>query len=171
MRIPFTGFQPEMVNETSARWHRPSVGFSVADAAHIAMHGHGRKAVRARRLNRLSAGVNRLLKAKNYIGARTQLMKLIKLTPGKKKLKCMFAWSYLEQGDIDQGIEVFQMLVRAFPAYKWASLGLFHSLWDKGLRDGAFEEMKRFTLAGGDCQDYRDIVREIYSKAPSSLGG
>lgn len=54
----------------------------------------------------------------------------------------------------------FRKAVERAPKWKVASLGLFHTLWDQGLRVDALEEAKRFTkLTGSD--EYMEIVREI----------
>jgi len=56
------------------------------------------------------------------------------------------------------------------PKSELASLGLFHSVWDKGDYDSAWGEMKRFFLAGGRSQDYDDILEEADSLPEENNG-
>ena len=66
-----------------------------------------------------------------------------------------------------EAAEAFSKVIKRQPNNANASLGLFHSLWSRGERDAAFEEMKRyFRFAGFDstsqaARDYSAIVREI----------
>ena len=71
-----------------------------------------------------------------------------------------------------EAAEAFSKVIRRRPRSSDASIGLFHSLWGKGERDAAFEEMKRyFRSAGFDstteaARDYWALVREINEGNP-----
>jgi len=70
---------------------------------------------------------------------------------------------YRVQKLLPQAIEAFKAAVEAAPYSERASLGLFHSYWASNMEDPAFEEMKRF-LAHSECEDYREIIREILER-------
>ncbi len=71
---------------------------------------------------------------------------------------------FQKKGCLDEAAEQFMDAICLSPAHEFASLCLFHLLLDRGERDEAFEEMKRFVLMGGKSRDYEEIVREINEK-------
>ena len=70
------------------------------------------------------------------------------------------AHMYMEIGDSDQAVNNFKKSVEIAPTWDVSSLGLFHALWEKNEVDSAFEEIRRFTKAGG-FNTYKDILRGI----------
>jgi tetratricopeptide (TPR) repeat protein len=72
----------------------------------------------------------------------------------------------LDQLDAAEG--AFREAVAKAPRWVAASLGLFHTLWQKDLPVEALEEAKRFTkLTGSD--EYMAIVREINERSCETL--
>ncbi len=85
-----------------------------------------------------------------------------------------FGEAYLIKGGIYQDLKQFDEAIKCFKKAtqlnnksEIASLGLFHSLWEKGDWYNALEEMKRFISCGGKSKDYDEIIDEISEKIKS----
>lgn len=66
-----------------------------------------------------------------------------------------------EMNRLSEAAECFTKAVHRSPTYEWASVGLFHVLWDAGKEGEAFEEAKRFVLMGGEMKEYKLLLREL----------
>jgi len=97
--------------------------------------------------------------------AQAVLERLVQEGLDSKGVLVLLGLIYREQNLLPQAIETFKAAVEAAPYSELASLGLFHSYRDSKLIDPAYEEMKRF-LAHSECEDYREIVREINERRP-----
>lgn len=60
----------------------------------------------------------------------------------------------------EEGADAFQKVLANRPKNEPASLGLFHSLWNLGMRREAYQEMRRF-LAIADSQEYECLIADI----------
>ena len=69
---------------------------------------------------------------------------------------------YWDLKDYKSAAICYQKAVSNSPTSELASLGLFHSLWDLGDTDEAFEEMKRF-LSLAESDEYVRLLKEIES--------
>jgi tetratricopeptide (TPR) repeat protein len=67
---------------------------------------------------------------------------------------------YFELGKWKEAVSCYQQAVRLSPRSEAASLGLFHSLWDSGLREKAIVEMNRFQSVSYSA-DYDEIATEL----------
>jgi predicted Zn-dependent protease len=74
---------------------------------------------------------------------------------------------YHIQGMHSQAIDTTRKGTLLAPSSELASLALFHSLWDAGLRDDAFEEMKRFM---GQHNEKANRYRELLADMKEELG-
>lgn len=63
-------------------------------------------------------------------------------------------------GRIDEAIVLFQKVVALLPKSKRASMDLYQANVKKGDLVGAYEEIKRFILAGGDWTQYEEILND-----------
>jgi tetratricopeptide (TPR) repeat protein len=80
-------------------------------------------------------------------------------------------WGYLgflygEAGEHAQAVRAFRKTATISPHSEKASLGLFHSLWNIGKTDAAFDEMRRF-VKSNDSPRYRQLIRDMLAEAPS----
>jgi predicted Zn-dependent protease len=106
----------------------------------------------------------KLMKEKEFDGAANLLYELIDEYPdfpqGYRHLGEIFG----EQGKTEQAIIYLRKAVELAPTSKLSSLMLFHMLWDTEEYQSALNEIKRFTEAGGKCEDYQEIVEELKAK-------
>jgi tetratricopeptide (TPR) repeat protein len=72
----------------------------------------------------------------------------------------LLATLYWEQRDLKNAAKWFSQATNLAPQSEKASLGLFHSLWDLGNHDDAFDEMRRFLIVG-KSSEYRRLLREL----------
>ncbi len=86
----------------------------------------------------------------------------------------LLATLYWDQHNYAKAAKWFAVAVRLAPLSEKASLGLFHSLWEIGKRDQAFDEMRRFLIIG-ESTEYRRLLRDLKGElaldnvAPSKL--
>ena len=64
------------------------------------------------------------------------------------------------KGDVAGAIDCFRESTAHSPLSERASLGLFHSLWEAGDRDGAFAEMRRYT-SQRQSDEYARILADL----------
>jgi Tfp pilus assembly protein PilF len=69
-----------------------------------------------------------------------------------------------QAGRLEDATVSFRRATQLAPRTELASLGLFHTLWERGLTDEAFEEIKRFQMLA-DSADYREIVAEVLERS------
>ncbi len=79
-------------------------------------------------------------------------------------------WGYLgflygEAGKHTRAERAFRKTTALSPHSEQASLGLFHSLWNTGKTDAAFDEMRRF-VKSNDSPRYRQLIRDMLAEAP-----
>ena len=79
-------------------------------------------------------------------------------------------WGYLgflygEAGQHAKAERAFRKTTVLSPHSEQASLGLFHSLWNTGKTDAAFDEMRRF-VKSNDSPRYRQLIRDMLAEAP-----
>jgi Flp pilus assembly protein TadD len=79
-------------------------------------------------------------------------------------------WGYLgflygEAGEHGKAARAFVKTTALSPHSEQASLGLFHSLWNTGKTDAAFDEMRRFVKAN-DSPRYRRLIRDMLAETP-----
>jgi hypothetical protein len=72
----------------------------------------------------------------------------------------LLATLYWEHGDLKNAAKWFSQATTLAPQSETASLGLFHSLWDLGNHDDAFDEMRRFFIVG-KSREYLRLLREL----------
>ena len=72
----------------------------------------------------------------------------------------LLATLYWDLSDYQNSAKWFARAARLAPRSEKASLGLFHSLWDLGKYDDAFDEMRRFFIMGGS-REYTRLLREM----------
>jgi predicted Zn-dependent protease len=96
----------------------------------------------------------------DFTGAQRILEQLVAAEPTSAGLHWFLGHLYWEQNLLDQAAQTFRRATELNPRSERASLGLFHSLWERGRQEEALEEMGRF-LKIADCPDYRKILAEI----------
>lgn len=79
-------------------------------------------------------------------------------------------WGYLGflygvAGEHAKAERSFRKTTVLSPHSEQASLGLFHSLWNTGKSDAAFDEMRRF-VKSNDSPRYRQLIRDMLAEAP-----
>ena len=98
-----------------------------------------------------------------------ELNELLALNPEVSAAWMLKAAIHFEREEHLEATEAFAHVIEKKPKNENASIGLFHSLWESGKTDAAFEEMKRYFREVGlnsttqTAQDYRAIVKEINS--------
>lgn len=63
--------------------------------------------------------------------------------------------------DLSAATESFRRASILAPKMELASLGLFHTLWELGRRDEAFEEARRYITLAGPSKEYGMLLREL----------
>jgi lipoprotein NlpI len=86
--------------------------------------------------------------------------------PRAAKLWGYLGFLYGEAGEHAQAVRAFRKTTTLSPHSEKASLGLFHSLWNVGKIDAAFDEMRRF-VKSNDSPHYRQLIRDMLAEAPS----
>lgn len=67
-----------------------------------------------------------------------------------------------------EAARAFREVLKLRPKNEPASLGLFHSLWKLGDRQGAYQEMRRF-LSIADSREYEQLLADVdaaFEEAP-----
>lgn len=75
---------------------------------------------------------------------------------------------YFEAGRIDEAVECFRRASTLSPRSELPSLGLFHSLWATGDRNGALAEMRRFVSIAPSAE-YARLIEDLAGEAASKL--
>lgn len=88
------------------------------------------------------------------------LRELVKRRPDSALFNATLANSLNTLGQFDEAENYFRTAIFLSPGSERISLGLFHSLWGRGKRDEALEEMKRF-VSLADSDEYRLILAAI----------
>ena len=65
-----------------------------------------------------------------------------------------------KKGDLDEAITCFIQAVKNAPKWELASRALFHTLYEKGQKDRAFAEIRRF-LSVSDSKEYSQILNDL----------
>jgi hypothetical protein len=79
----------------------------------------------------------------------------------------LVATLYFETHDYRNSARWFGRAVALAPRSERASLGLFHSLWEIGEYDQAFNEMRRF-LGSSDSKEYSRLIRDLRAELSTS---
>ncbi len=95
-----------------------------------------------------------------FAEAITIIEKLLPKYPENAAIFSVYGHLNWELGNLKKAIEVFQIATNLYPVSEIISLGLFHTLWEDGKREGAFKELKRF-MSISYSNDYMEIVREL----------
>ena len=85
--------------------------------------------------------------------------------PKAAKLWGYLGFLYGEAGEHGKAERAFRKTAVLSPHSEQASLGLFHSLWNTGKTDAAFDEMRRFVKAN-DSPRYRQLIRDMLAETP-----
>ena len=81
-----------------------------------------------------------------------------------------FLWWYLggvyrQLKQPEQALTCYRRAIKINPKSERCSLGLFHTLWDQDQVDEAIAEIRRYQmLTNWSCQDYLEIVSELYEE-------
>lgn len=67
---------------------------------------------------------------------------------------------YFKLKDLEKALDCYEKTVNLSPKSELASLGLFHTLWNLGRHDDAFNEMKRF-LSLSSSEEYTHLLSEM----------
>jgi cytochrome c-type biogenesis protein CcmH/NrfG len=102
--------------------------------------------------------------AEDLKGAEEILRTLVQRDPNQVAGWMVLGHVLWKSGDFEAAAEAFRAAVQLAPRMEMASLGLFHMLWKMERLEEALQEIRRFNSAGGESQDYRDIVAEILAK-------
>ena len=70
---------------------------------------------------------------------------------------------YWDKNELLKSIKLFKKAIEISPSSEKASLCLFHVLWEKGDREEALDEMKRY-LKNYTSEEYSKILKEINDK-------
>jgi predicted Zn-dependent protease len=63
-------------------------------------------------------------------------------------------------GSLEQAIDSFRRATNLAPEMEWASLGLFHCLWNHNKLEEAFAEMQRF-MVDNDSSLYKELMKTL----------
>ena len=88
------------------------------------------------------------------------LRKLCDAKPASASVHGILGQIFWDEGKLDEAVSSFDKAVQLSPQSELASLGLFHTLWNKGQQQQAINEMYRF-LSIKDSKDYARIAREL----------
>jgi tetratricopeptide (TPR) repeat protein len=94
-------------------------------------------------------------------GAVRYFAELLVLYPDDIELRFFYASGLFKLNRYEEALPQFEVVLDVEPLHEWASLGLFHSLWQVGRTKEAMKELKRFHQAGGESMEYRRLVKEI----------
>ncbi|MEP7076560.1 MAG: tetratricopeptide repeat protein [Acidobacteriota bacterium] len=67
---------------------------------------------------------------------------------------------YWKRGNLDGAIDCFQKAVKYAPSWELASRALFHALYERGQKDRAFAEVRRF-LSIAESKEYLEILNDL----------
>ncbi len=101
-----------------------------------------------------------LKEQQRYAEAQQLLEQLTNSQPHSAALYAVLADVYWEQGFLDKAIEAFRVSITLAPKSETASLGLFHCLWEKGDREAAVTEARRF-LSVADSEEFRHLLTTV----------
>jgi tetratricopeptide (TPR) repeat protein len=90
------------------------------------------------------------------------LARASKQFPKSARLWGYLGFLYAESGAGPNAVKAFRKAAQISPHSEQASLGLFHSLWQLGRADDAFNEMRRFMKAN-DSPNYLELLRDMLS--------
>jgi predicted Zn-dependent protease len=94
-------------------------------------------------------------------GAVESLFELVTMYPKDTEVRFFYAAGLFKLNRYEDAVPELKVVLEAEPVHEWASLSLFHSLWQTGRREEAMKELKRFHRAGGESMEYRRLVKEI----------
>jgi predicted Zn-dependent protease len=94
-------------------------------------------------------------------GAVQSLSELSALYPNDIEVRFFYAAGLFKLERYADAVPQLEVVLDAEPLHQWASLSLFHSLWQIGRREEAIKELNRFHRAGGESMEYRRLVKEI----------
>ena len=67
---------------------------------------------------------------------------------------------YFELDRFEEAAQKYRKATEISPKSEMASLGLFHSLWQIGSNDAAFEEMKRY-MSIAESEEYNELLEKF----------
>ncbi len=67
---------------------------------------------------------------------------------------------YFELDRFEEAARKYKKATELSPKSEMASLGLFHSLWQIGSNDAAFEEMKRY-MSIAESEEYNELLKNF----------
>jgi tetratricopeptide (TPR) repeat protein len=97
------------------------------------------------------------------------LTELLREEPEDLRVRCavldQLGGVLLDAGEYARAERYFRALTALAPRHEWASVGLFHSLWNQGRIDDAFDEMRRLLLLQGS-DEYTRLLLELDAELP-----
>ena len=94
-------------------------------------------------------------------GAVKILSKLAEDYPDDTTVRFSYAACLFRLRCFAEVIPHFTRILEVQPTNEWASLGLFHSLWQIDRKREAAKEFKRFRAAGGESMEYRRLIKDL----------
>jgi tetratricopeptide (TPR) repeat protein len=88
------------------------------------------------------------------------LLLLSRQYPRSATVHGLLGGTYFELDDMGKAANAFTQAIRLNPKSELASLGLFHSLWERNQRHQAFAEMRRF-LSIAPSEQYTTLLRDL----------
>lgn len=85
---------------------------------------------------------------------------LVASQPRSAALFAVLGDLYWDLGFLDKSISSFRTATQIATRSEDASLGLFHTLWQAGREDEAFDEMKRF-MNISNSEEYRELIKNM----------
>jgi len=70
---------------------------------------------------------------------------------------------YRKMDRSNEALVCFRKATRLDPKFEFASLGVFHTLWDLDMIDKALAEIRRFQTIS-HSEDYVEIIKELHDK-------
>lgn len=89
------------------------------------------------------------------------LESLARLYPANGKVQETLAAVYYLLKRYPDAEQMFQRVVKTRPRSERASIALFHTLMHLERDDEAFDEARRFVLAGGKSEEYKRLFKEM----------
>ncbi len=111
-------------------------------------------------LNKKFEEIIKLKEQGNYNDAISKAKKLNIDYKNLGSIHGLLAIVYFEIDEFDEAAKYYKKTTIISPKSKMASLGLFHSLWQLGDKNGAFEEMKRY-MNVAKSKEYEELYKNL----------
>lgn len=98
---------------------------------------------------------------KRYRESAALLEPLAEIYPNNKWVWGVLAADFFLMDDYERSERTFRLMTERWPQWDIASVGLFHSLWELGRMDDAFDEARRFFIEGGKSKEYKRLFKEM----------